>query len=145
MKMRTSHTHIHSVELQLFRHVGPPDFKTNWVNCSSFYNTNFPYFRPVNLEQIAGLTCHIQYLASNFGLQQISWYFICKFFNVEKSKYIKYSLFLFFMIPWSSCNTNSQFISLKRYLNTDWIFNMCFWKTVFLISRTIKFLVTPYS
>ena len=92
-------------------------------------------------KEFAGNSCHTQYPTSNVGLQQISMFFIPKFFNVEKCKNIKYCLILIFQyILDTSCNTKCQFIPLNRYSNTDCTFNMCFWRTLYLLSRKIKYL-----
>jgi hypothetical protein len=100
-----------------------------------------------NSKKITGHICHIQYPTWNVGLQQItSLFFICKFFNVEKCKDMKHSLSLIFLeILGTSCNKNSKFMFLKSYSNTDWASNICFGKTLFLISGMIKFIITLNS
>ena len=133
--------------LKPLKHVGVPHSFSPF--CSILHSRATPWhiLGLPNSKKITGHTSHIQYPTWKSGLQQITQlFFICKFSNVEKYRDIKYSLSLIFQdFLGTSCNKNSQFISLKSYSNTDWAFNICFWKTLFLISRTIKFIITLNS
>ena len=81
--------------------------------CSILHHSTAPTSNISGLsssKKIAGHICHTQYPTSNVLLQEISFFLISKFFNFQKCKNIKYSLFLIFQdILDTSYNTVSSY------------------------------------
>jgi len=141
-----THTHTHSEVLQPFTDVGRRQFKPIF----SILHSRTP------TSQISGPSKSIKGRRSymHYTISNLKWWAstdniivsIREFFSVEKCKDIKYFLSLILQdYLGKSCNTNSQFISMNSFSNTDWAFNMCLKKTLYLISRTIIFIITVHS